>query len=892
MSLGMVALSILGGLGITIPLLEKMRKIKETVQEKTETRLNNAVELGPVVSKNVISSSTESKENILVKKDLHMSQLPPHLRVYVDPTYVPRADSVSSSVEITPKEVKPFYDWRRTDELCQTVGSNQNSNTVAWTDSRHDPENRFEYIDQPQCKLSRTFGNDETNLHVQGNVAHFPTGNRNRAYPVNGREANNFLRRMTGNDPHRRAKAAVLAPTRLPDPPVGIVPGGGSFMSDRERDALASVNADTLGNFVFPGTRPDIHQWQEQPVSYKKPSAPLTEMPIPSSRAGWWKQPEDVGSRAQYEEAIPVNFNNKTVGGDHHGIHVEYMDKGPLHNQPLKEAIFEEKPVPLRADEELKIPKEIDIPSYTIIRTQNKKLQRPETLDYGASYIVPEDTDGQFVQIGTNTQSFKSQVLSDHIRLADSSYQTRGIGDENADIGVTSMTNRPRDSVSASKERGVLASSNARADAMETDAFRGVESQLANKNVRDAQTNSSNPVADTFDLDQPNTAKTVAKERVHWRKPVMTDKNDISRIQTEDNVEPSGTFTNNVRAREACKKTESSLQNQNALFGVLSNKDGDESLADISLHKLGAPVRNFQHSKKVVTKENSQIPQEEWRKMKADDDVNYSDNDRFLSVSAQKNQKNLDSKLHSTEKAPRWDDINAEGAHSNNVSFLSKPVTKFEDMLQAPKQKNLDFGNDVDYSLKGMASAKTTTDRNIFHGKHNPTDSDTTFEATWAQEKVSTLSHIRGRAWKDTTIQARLDNPDAEVLETQKPIGILKNKQTEKKALIKEQNVSDTQKNFRSDILDEIVSGSKQEMGHQRSYKPIVAAKEERRNMALQSRLRMESPPPENVIQNNARFRAMMSGGKYNRYNSPQSSPKPKRSDSPIYRGTPVIPFS
>lgn len=322
-----------------------------------------------------------------------MSQLPPHLRQYVDPSYVPPPPPKTESVSTTGP--KPWYDWRRTDDNCQQVGERQNPGSVAWSDPRHAPQDRFEYIDQPTVKLARTLGNDE-GVKVQGNTVHHPTGRPYKSYPHSGREADNYLRRMTGHDPHRKARAPVLNPTLMPDLPEGHVPGGGRFLTERERDMNAALNPNTIGDGMLPFIRPDIHQWQEKPVSYKKPTVQVREPIIPDSRAGWWKEPNDIGGRRMYDNALPVTIGSGDgcgipVPGDRHDVGVQHMPREAKHRAVLKRDVTTERPAPLRPDEELPIPKGMEPKTYTAIKTDHKKLKQPETLAYGAAYAASDE---------------------------------------------------------------------------------------------------------------------------------------------------------------------------------------------------------------------------------------------------------------------------------------------------------------------------------------------------------------------------------------------------------------------------------------------------------------------------------------------------------------------
>ena len=252
-------------------------------------------------------TSSEATQNELMS-------LPPHLRQYVEPglspaTMLGSASATQSALRPPLTGPKPEYDWRHQNDQCAPVNVNAYPGAVPWPDNAEG----VEYVDRPQIKLQRTFGRDGKRLHVEGNTVHHPTGRQKLRFPVNGREADNFLRRMTGHDPHRRARGTVMQPTLMPDCSLG--PSGewgdtravpGLSLEDRAVEALNDMNIDTLGNGMLPFIQPDIHQWREQPVSYKKPTPQVRAPLLPDSRAGIFYQANPIGRDLRYSEPLPV----------------------------------------------------------------------------------------------------------------------------------------------------------------------------------------------------------------------------------------------------------------------------------------------------------------------------------------------------------------------------------------------------------------------------------------------------------------------------------------------------------------------------------------------------------------------------------------------------------
>lgn len=331
------------------------------------------------------------------KKDTDlMSQLPPHLRSYVDPDYVapppaacppPRASS----------GIKSYYDYRNR-EPTQLQ--------------------RLNVEDQPRAKLTRTFGNDEKVIGVQGNTVFHPTVPAlARPYPVTGRESDNFIRRMTGFDKNPQKKAPVLNPTLIPDGPEGTVPGGGRFLTDRERDAYVNLNPNNIGDQFLPFIPVDIRQWQEKPVSYKKPSQLVREPLLPDSRAGRYTVPNDIGLRQLGESSLPTTIGSGDgcgilVDADRYDVDIKHMPREPTHQSFLKQSILEEPERPLCADEELPIPKGSEPKTYTLIKTDNKKLQQPHSLAYGANYAASDEADYDPTANGT----YSADLSKDRLR--------------------------------------------------------------------------------------------------------------------------------------------------------------------------------------------------------------------------------------------------------------------------------------------------------------------------------------------------------------------------------------------------------------------------------------------------------------------------------------------
>lgn len=249
-----------------------------------------------------------------------LMSLPPHLRQYVEPGLSPAAmlgsagatQSALRSMPPAPPPLtgpRPEYDWRSQNDQCQPVAVNATPGAIGWPDNAEG----VEYVDRPQIKLQRTFGRDGRRLQVEGNVLHHPTGRQKLKFPVSGREADNFLRRMTGHDPHRRPKGTVMRPTLMPDCSLG--PNGqwgdtralpGLSLETRGIEALNEMNVDTLGDGMLPFIRPDIHQWREQPVSYKKPTPQVRAPLLPDSRAGIFYQADTIGRDLRYSEPLPV----------------------------------------------------------------------------------------------------------------------------------------------------------------------------------------------------------------------------------------------------------------------------------------------------------------------------------------------------------------------------------------------------------------------------------------------------------------------------------------------------------------------------------------------------------------------------------------------------------
>lgn len=349
--------------------------------------------------------------------DPRIMSLPPHLRQYVAPTLHSdaqlTAEEQRSNAAQPPRPVsgpKPQYDWRRKNDRCDAVAVDANPGAIAWSDNGR----RVEYVDQPQVKLQRTFGRDGKRLNVEGNTVHHPTGKQATPFPSN--QADNFLRVMTGHDPHRRAPTAVMAPTLMPDCSLG--PNGewgdtrqlpGLSVESRAIDGLNAMNPDTLADGMLPFIRPDIHQWREQPVSYAAPISTVREPLIPDSRAGIFYKGNDIGTAPRFSEPIPALPG--TPAAARRAESAEHMQLPRESNKESQARSVMTAPVPhmslgsmARADQ---VPYEDaahNMPGaarvaprmLTAIRRYHKKLQQPHSHAYGAGIHVGDAAEGAY----------------------------------------------------------------------------------------------------------------------------------------------------------------------------------------------------------------------------------------------------------------------------------------------------------------------------------------------------------------------------------------------------------------------------------------------------------------------------------------------------------------
>ena len=404
--------------------------------------------------------------------------LPPHLRQYVDPALRSDAQLAAderryNAADQPPPPIngpKPQYDWRRANDRCDAVAVNADPGAIAWADNGE----RVEYVDQPQIKLQRTFGRDGRRLNIEGNTVHHPTGKQVHTYPSN--EADNFLRRMTGHDPHRRAPTAVLAPTLMPDCSLG--PNGewgdtrqlpGLTLESRAIDGLNTMNPDTLADGMLPFIRPDIHQWREAPVSYAKPSSTVRERLIPDSRAGIFYKANDIGAAPRFSEAIPALPG--TPAAARRAESAEHMQLPRESNKESQARSVMSAPVPhmslgsmARVDQ---VPYEDaahNMPGVArvaprmlkAIKRHHKKLQQPHTHAYGAGIHAGDEAEGAFdgvrVDVSTSAQrasnrtavAFSEQPqapLQQMTGVADGS----GTNDYDLDVGSGPTPMRERD---------------------------------------------------------------------------------------------------------------------------------------------------------------------------------------------------------------------------------------------------------------------------------------------------------------------------------------------------------------------------------------------------------------------------------------------------------------
>lgn len=162
------------------------------------------------------------------------------------------------------------------------------------------------------------------------------------SYEVGVNESNNFLRRMTGVEFEgekcqrmARKERALLAPQPMAEPPPGYLPGGGHFLSERERLDYTFDNPHLAGQYVKPQKPINPNQWTDRPVSYRPPIRYnlADEIPFeePHNR-GVFVQPEPVGSRVSSDESVPY----RNMPGDSFGAVEELQVRAPRDESRLE----------------------------------------------------------------------------------------------------------------------------------------------------------------------------------------------------------------------------------------------------------------------------------------------------------------------------------------------------------------------------------------------------------------------------------------------------------------------------------------------------------------------------------------------------------------------------
>ncbi len=162
-------------------------------------------------------------------------------------------------------------------------------------------------------------GNGAGSALLVGNNQVGPTGFRksSASFDVSSNERNNFLRLATGVEFEgekcqrmARKERGRIAPTPMAEPPPGFLPGGGRFLTEKERMDIAYDNPDRAGNFAKPFKPINVHQWTDRPVSYKPPTRHFLEDEIPVNdppTAGAFMQPEPIGDRIYADDQMPYN---------------------------------------------------------------------------------------------------------------------------------------------------------------------------------------------------------------------------------------------------------------------------------------------------------------------------------------------------------------------------------------------------------------------------------------------------------------------------------------------------------------------------------------------------------------------------------------------------------
>ena len=160
-------------------------------------------------------------------------------------------------------------------------------------------------------------GNGAGSALLVGNNQAVPNGFRksSASYEVSHNERNNFLRLATGVEFEgekcqrmARKERGRIAPKPIPEPPPGFLPGGGRFMTEKERLDYAYDNPDRAGNFAMPFKPINPNQWTDRPVSYRPEIRHNWEDEIPifdPPTAGAFMQPEPIGRRVAADDPLP-----------------------------------------------------------------------------------------------------------------------------------------------------------------------------------------------------------------------------------------------------------------------------------------------------------------------------------------------------------------------------------------------------------------------------------------------------------------------------------------------------------------------------------------------------------------------------------------------------------
>ena len=160
-------------------------------------------------------------------------------------------------------------------------------------------------------------GNGTGSALLVGNNQPIMSGFRkaSASFDVSSNERNNFLRLATGVEFEgekcqrmARKERGRIAPQPMPEPPPGFLPGGGRFLSEKERLDYAYDNPDRAGNFAKPMKPINPHQWTDRPVSYRPPIRHYLEDEIPvndPTTAGIFMQPEPIGQSIASDDTLP-----------------------------------------------------------------------------------------------------------------------------------------------------------------------------------------------------------------------------------------------------------------------------------------------------------------------------------------------------------------------------------------------------------------------------------------------------------------------------------------------------------------------------------------------------------------------------------------------------------